>query len=298
MAPHFTDCELDFAFELARGGATPTEIHKRIKLERGKKGLTAPNLTTVRRALRGVTHKRGLKETRGAKVKLTLRQLRRLDSARKELIQKAAGEGEVHVKDIMAKARLNHVCASTVSKAPKKICVSWRSPREAPLRRAADEAERARICARWRHLPNDYFTDKLDAIIDNKKFDIPVHPRARQYFKMKKVRGHLRTRAEGVKRHFTKPKSNKNRVNPGAAVNVCAAIINCKVKMWQYLPSKWCGDAAVELYTGPLVAALRKHRGAKASCAPAKESVDAYKLRLKRSLWQYRKALSRRPWRR
>eukprot|EP00973_Karenia_brevis_P007597 1031076-Karenia_brevis.AAC.1 len=67
---------------------------------------------------------------------------------------------------------------------------------------------------------------------------------------MKKLRGHLRTRAEGVKKHFTKPKSSKNRVNPGASVNVCAMICNSKVRVWHYLPKTWCGNAAAELYSG------------------------------------------------
>ena len=126
MAPHFSKVELDVASCMAHNGATPTEIHRHFSQLRTKRGLIAPDLTTVRRALRGVTHKRGLKETRGAKVKLTPKQLRRLDSIRKELICKAGGEGEVHIGDVMAKAKLNHVCTSTVSKHFKKLGVSWR----------------------------------------------------------------------------------------------------------------------------------------------------------------------------
>ena len=161
-----------------------------------------------------------MKETRGAKVKLTPAQVRRLNTSRKDLICKAAGEGEVHIADVMAKAKINHVSIATVSKHFKKIGVSWKTPREAPLRMKPDEEERVRICSRWKCFPNDYFTDKVDGMWDNKKFDVALHPRGKRYLKMKKVRGHLRTRAEGVARHLTKPKSNKKRMHPGASVNV------------------------------------------------------------------------------
>ena len=205
-----------------------------------------------------------MKETRGPKVKLTPVQVRRLNAARKDLIHKAAAEGEVHIADVMAKAKINHVSIATVSKHFKKLGVSWKAPREAPLRMKPDEEECVHICSRRKRFPNDYFTDKVDGMWDNKKFDVALHPRGKRYLKMKKVRGHLRTRAEGVARHFTKPKSTKNRVNPGTSVNVCAGIINCRVRVWEYLPERWCADAAVKLYEGPIIAALRKHRGTSA----------------------------------
>ena len=241
MAPHFSKHELDTACCMTQRGSMPTEIHRHFTRLRTKSGVAAPDLTTVRRALRGVTHKRSMKETRGPKAKLTPVQVRRLNAVRKELIRKAAGEGEVHIADVMAKAKINHVSISTVSKHFKMIGVSWKTPREAPLRMKVDEEERVRICSRWKRLPNDYFTDKVDGMWDNKKFDVALHPCGKRYLKMKKVRGHLRTRAEGVARHFTKPKSNKNKVNPGASVNVCAALISSRVRVWEYLPERWCG---------------------------------------------------------
>jgi hypothetical protein len=71
MAPHFAKHELDAAFSMAQKGSTPTEIYRHFTWLRTKSGFAAPDLTTVRRALRGVTHKRSMKETRGPKVKLT-----------------------------------------------------------------------------------------------------------------------------------------------------------------------------------------------------------------------------------
>ena len=150
---------------------------------------------------------------------------------------------------------------STVSKHFEKLGVRWRSPREAPLRQELDLTERVRICSKWKRLADDYFTERVDAILDNKRYDVPTNPRGKRYMRMRRVRGHLRTRAEGIATSCAKPKSSKNKVNPGAHVNVCAAIIQGRIRVWHYLPDRWCGAAAAELYKGPIHEALKKHRG-------------------------------------
>jgi hypothetical protein len=80
----------------------------------------------------------------------------------------------------------------------------------------------------------------------------------------KAVRFHLRTRAEGIKKNFTRPNGRKNKMNPGASLNVCAGIANGKIVMWHYLPKKWNGAEAAALYRGPILRTLRRTRGVKA----------------------------------
>ena len=265
--PQLSNVELDRMFKLASKGATPGEIQEKLEKTRERRGEAGPDLTSVRRALRGDTHQRGRKETRGAKPGLTSVQLRRLNSKRKELIRTAKKEKEVHISDVMEAAQVDHVAPSTVSKHfKKKLGIQWRAPRTEPMRDAGVEKERVRICSKWKRFPNTYFTEQIDGIMDNKQWDVVITEKGQKYQKMVAVRGHYRTRAEGIKKDFTKPKSNKcNRVNPGGVVNLCCMVINCKIKVWEYLPKTWCGQAAVDLYKGPLIKALRKHRGIKAS---------------------------------
>ena len=263
MAPQLKPAEIDFVRGLFGKGLTASEALGRLASRRRKSGKPAPDITTIRRVLKARTHRAARQETRGRKAKVGLVKLRRLNSTRKALIKHADGESEVHLEDVMKKARVTDVHRSTVSRAFKRIGVAWRAPREKPSRTAEDRAERQRICGKWKYLAQDYFTDRVDLIMDNKKFDVPTHDRARKYQKMLRVRGHLRAKEEGVKPGFTKPNSRKNKVNPGAKVNVCAAIINCRIKVWHYLPDRWSGAAAVNLYKGPIVKALRKHRGNK-----------------------------------
>ena len=119
------------------------------------------------------------------------------------------------------------------------------------------------ICSRWRYRLATFFAGDVDLIMDNKRFSIPTYVRGARRLKMRKVRGHLRMRGEGIEKGFAKPSAKKHKVNPGATVSVRAGIINNKVFPWEYLPEPWSGAAAEETYGGPILKALKKHRGVK-----------------------------------
>ena len=119
------------------------------------------------------------------------------------------------------------------------------------------------MCVEWQDFPTTFFTRKLDMVIDNKKFAIPTHKNAKAHLKMTKVRGHLRRRGEGLKLGFTKPNSQKHRSNPGGFVNICAGIVNGRIKLWHELPGAWNGEVAEDLYRGPIMDTLKAHRGRK-----------------------------------
>lgn len=265
MAPHLTETELDRAFRLAGNGAVISVIRDQLAESRRKKKMEGPTIWTIRRALKCKTHKRGKKETRGRKRKLSAAQLRKLHETRARLIKEKDNDSEVHMDEVMKKARVTHVAPSTVSKHWKnQYGIAWRPPREKPYRTPEDCKERVAMCKRWKHLPNDYFTDRVDGIMDNKQWPIYTHERARKVARQRRVRGHYRTKSEGLKRGFTRPKSKKTACNAGARVNVCAVIIDCKVKVWHYLPKRWSGAAATKLYEDCVIKALKKHRGEKA----------------------------------
>ena len=64
-------------------------------------GGDGPNLSTVRKALRGISHRRGMVETRGRKRILSPVSARALDAARKRLIAKTDGQYDVHVFELL-----------------------------------------------------------------------------------------------------------------------------------------------------------------------------------------------------
>ena len=271
MGKHFTEKELDRMFMLkakkGKQAMTPTQIRDALALTRKKQGQPPPDLTSVRRALNGKTHRRGRQETRGAKRKLSAANLRTLNSTRKKLIAKAENAHEVRWQDVIEKAGVPKVDSTTAAKNMKEAGydIAARKPREKPLRTIEDEKDRERICRRWSHYPVDYFSDELDLIMDNKQWPFPTYARAKQHAKATRVRFHLRTRAEGLEKGFTIPSKHKHKMNPGASVKLLAGIIKDKIRVWHYLPNKWNASVAAECYRGPIAKALRKAHGAKCS---------------------------------
>jgi hypothetical protein len=267
MGKHFSQAELDTMQAWKVAGTKTLVIHARLKRARQKMrpSQPGPDLTSTRRALKGKTFKRSRVETRGGARILSPVNLDALDRARKRLIAKADGEYEVRWGDVIGAARVPHVDRSTAAKSMNRAGydVKWRHPRLKPSRGDIDEAQRKRICNKLRKLPQKFWLKSVDLYMDNKKWPCPRSVKSRKHLSRLRVRGHLRKKSEGLKKGFTKPDARKHRANTGGQVNVCAGIINGKIKIWHYLPARWCADAAVQLYKNVVAPALRRHRGNK-----------------------------------
>ena len=264
MAPHLTFAELDFLQEKQRAGKTPIQIHSLLVSQRKRKGIEAPHLTKLRKALKGKTYKRSATETRGRKQLLSRRMVLKMNAVRKTILKKRPDK-ELHWSDLVKAARAPKVDRTTVKKAfaREKIPVAARRPREKPQRSEEHRAERVVIGAKLAKKPKKFYSKKVDLIIDNKHFDTPTHDRAREYLKEQHVRFHLRTPSEGLDPECTKRSRKKNRYNCGGSANVCAGISNGRIVMWEYLPKKWNGQVAADLYEGAIITTLRKERGEK-----------------------------------
>ena len=86
MAPHLTDAEKTRILELAAEHFTPDQICAKIGKRRGKK-LDPPDVGTIRRYLRGKTHRPG-EETRGRSPVLSRGNVVHMDKVRKSTIKK------------------------------------------------------------------------------------------------------------------------------------------------------------------------------------------------------------------
>ena len=250
MAPHLSDAELALLRAWLTEGRRPSSIWQLLRERRLSAGVQPLGLTAVRKALKGKTHKKSGVETRGRKRKLSARAVRAIDAKRKELISKAGGRREVTWPEVLRKARVKPVHSTTARRALSAagIPVAARAPRQKPQRAAAHLEERTSVCRRWRFLPRDYFSQKVDLIIDNKYWPVPMTPEARAHLQQFKVRFHLRTRADGLTPGFTKPNAKRHKRNPGASVLVCAGIHRDRVALWKYIEGPWGGVAAADLY--------------------------------------------------
>jgi len=266
MAPRLTGTELDLIKAWSgKDKLTPAQIHHKVAALRARRSMASPDLTSVRRALRGESFRSGLVETRGRKRLLTLRKVRALNATRKQLIKKAKGEYEVRWADVIKKTRGVKCHRSTAIRgfAHAGLGVRWRRAREKLQRSPEMVKERLDICSKWQKFPASHWMEKVDMIIDNKQWAIPTSEQARRHLRQQRVRGHLRTPAEGLQPEFTKPSPRKHRINPGGSVNLCAGVSGDQVVFWEYLSGPWGGDAAAALYQGPILKCLQKNRGVK-----------------------------------
>ena len=263
MAPHLTPSELGLMHAHQATGKSPIEAHRALVTRCARRGVAAPTLPRVRIALRGLTYKRSLKETRGRSRKLSRQNVLKLNHTRKRLIKAAQGEREVRWDDVRKASRVQKVHRSTLKRAFQRegLPVKARSPRRKPGRTPSQAAARVLYCEKWSRKPPSFFLNNVDLIIDNKQFDIPTTERARKYLAAQRVRFHLRMPGEGALPEMTKPCRKKNRMNTGAIAKVCAGISNGRIVMWEYLPKRWNGEEAAKLYKGAILKTLRKQRG-------------------------------------
>ena len=159
MAKQFSPAERDVARRMAGSRKAPVDIWKKLKEMRAKRRLPAPDLTSVRRLLKCVTHRADAPESRGRKAKLGRAVVLRMNKVRKQITTKADGQCEIHWEDIRKKSRVPAVHPTTVARsfAREEIGVQWRAPRTRPLRGPEHEAERKEACRLWSKRPRHYF---------------------------------------------------------------------------------------------------------------------------------------------
>jgi hypothetical protein len=136
MAPHLSPTELDFIFAQVRLGKTMQEIRGSLGSKRARRGLKPPGLSTVRKAAKGVTHKRSVVETRGRKKKLSPKVVRNMNKVRKALQKTKKGLSATTWATIIKKSKAPKVHRSTALKAfaENGINVRLRPSRAKPIR--------------------------------------------------------------------------------------------------------------------------------------------------------------------
>ena len=231
---------------------------------RSRRRIVAPDLTVIRKFLKGKTHRRGKVETRGAKPKWTRANVLAANRARRKSIKGAKGTRYITWNTIVRKSRAPKVHRTTAAKAfvREGVPAKFRPSREKPQRRKEHEEERTLMCGRMRLWPTSKFTDDVDMIIDNKQFQTPTTPEGREHRQQQKVKGQIRTPSEGLEKGFTKPNAQRHRKNVGGYARVCAGVSNCRIVLWEYY-TRWGGRAAAAMYKGPIISTLKKKRGIK-----------------------------------
>ena len=100
--------------------------------------------------------------------------------------------------------------------------------------------------------------------IDVKSFRVYLNGKARARAAQEGARGAYRGPGQGLEPQYLKP-PGKLQYNTGArGVKVLAGVGNGRVLLWEYIDGRnWNGEVAREMYSGPMLAALRRAYPAK-----------------------------------
>ena len=193
---------------------------------------------------------------KGAPVKLTPKVLGKLRKVLDDMVKRANAQQEVTMDMILAKAGAN-MSARTARKGLRSQSVAFYKLKEKPLLQPGDikarrkwaDAHISRSSAQWVKMPH--------AIIDNKHFQMTRNAIAREFVARRSVRGAYQTRGAAPMQWLVKPSGGINKVKfPG--VQVTAAVIKGKIRVWHYVDGKWNAKAAVHMYKDVLAKALKK----------------------------------------
>lgn len=209
--------------------------------------------STVCRSLRAAVTKQT--SAAGRPTAITPETYRKLKAAMDELLKKAKGEAEVTVKMIKARAKCQ-ASERTIRDAFHANGVWFRRLKEKPILTPADMAERLEFGKQHAKRTKAQWVANPHAIIDNKHFQLYVNGAGRAHAARRRVRGAYRSAKDGLKPHLVKPKGTLK--FPAKSVQVTAAIVNGRIRMWHYVVGRWNGEAAAKMYRGPLAKAVKK----------------------------------------
>ena len=192
---------------------------------------------------------------KGAPVKATKKVVSAIVRSARMLQKQAGAKHEVTAAMIKAHAGVD-LCDKVVRNKLHEADMWFFCLKERPTLTKQDVKDRlkwarkhlSRSRASWLTMPH--------AIIDNKTWPVYTNKEGREHAARRCVRGAYQTRGQKPESHVIKPKPQTK--FPAKGVQVTAAVINGRIRMWEYLPKRWNGAAAAAMYQGPLLKALSK----------------------------------------
>ena len=222
---------------------TPTEIAE----------ATGRDLSSIVRCLKAKPVKKKL----GRPVALTKVFVNRLQNTLDAMVKKADGQKEITVKMLKAKTKVK-VSERAILDALHKRGVYFRPQRSKPVLTQVDVDERFKFAKKYRNKTKKWWLKTLHMVIDCKHFPMHTTGASRAYAARRTIRGAYRTKEQGLDQAYVAvPKSL--RYNTGAKSAMIAAGVGAgKTLLWEEIKGRWNGQAAADLYTGPIQKILNK----------------------------------------
>ncbi len=172
-------------------------------------------------------------------------------------LQKQAGVRKEITASMITAAAGVKVCDKTFQVAYKKQGGSFAKLKEGPILEKGDIKVRYTWSGLRKSRSKEAWVTKPHAVIDNKKFPMYTTEAGRDHAARRCVRGAYQVKGARPQQHLVKPKGGNMRF-PARGVTVTAAVINGKIRMWDYVTGNWNGAAAAAMYKGPLIKSLTR----------------------------------------
>ena len=211
------------------------------------------NKTQVYKALSGklVFAKRGPKD------KLQPKDVNRMVRVLKDMIRTARARWEITLAMLKRRAKIK-ADDKVVRKALLKKKIKFRRLRSKPVLTKDDIKARWEFAKEYRHKTEAWWRNHIQLFIDLKNFPVYTNAKSRDIAAMRQVRGAYRARGEGLDAAYVVlPKELRH--NPGAKpCRIAAGVGGGRVRLWSEIGTTWTGKAAAEMYSGPLLSALKR----------------------------------------
>ena len=185
---------------------------------------------------------------------LTEEKFKNIEKAMDELVEKSDGMSEMTMAMILKRSRIKIGERTAFNKFHEKGIYFHKlfgrldlseDDKEARAEWCRNKLSRSKL--QWKTMPH--------AIIDNKMFQIYTTDKGREYAARRGVRGVYRRRGDTQKKGTVKNKKELKFAAP--CVQVTAAVIKGRVRMFDYVDGTWTGAEAAKMYKGPSAKALR-----------------------------------------
>ena len=196
-----------------------------------------------------------LGEGSGRPIVITKAALGKLERNLKLMQRRANAHREISVKAVKERAGVE-ACDRSVLDAFHEDGIYFRPLRQKPILTDDDVVDRDVFGKANKDRPKEAWITQPDAIIDNKHFKIYNNAVGRDEAARRQIRGGYRRRGDPPMNCLVKRKPSMK--FPAQGVQVTAAVVNGRIRMFDFVDGKWNGNAAAKMYTGPLLRTLRK----------------------------------------
>ena len=225
-------------------GSKPSEIA--FRLGRDKSVLTRLLVKQVPRKKQGRSN-----ALTAAQVDLLVR---RLD----ELVVKADAQYAVTVT-MLRKAAKVKASVKTIQRAIHARNIYFRKLREKPVLTPDDVKARLKFAKKYKGKSSQWWNKNVHAFLDGKHFKTYLTSATRRLAAQHRTFGAYRAPGQGLSGGYVKPKKGMPSSTGSKNSLVMGAVGSGKVLLWYEVPEgRWSGQAAADMYSGPLKTALTK----------------------------------------